>query len=535
MQKHHRIVWLFVISALVLAACGSPTPTPAAQPTAAPAQPTLVPTKAPPVTAAPETDAVWDRIQASQKIVVGTAADYPPFEFYKPDLKLDGFDIALMQKIGEKLGLPVEFNDFAFDGLGSVLQIGQVDVAVAAISVTPDRYNTVDFSNLYYISTDAALAPADSTLVVKAAADLADKKVGVQKGTVYEAWANENHAATSGSGGGVFAYENADEMIAALKAKQIDVVLLGKQPALSAQSAGGVKIVGESFAQQQYALALPKNSPTLKAKINEALNSLAQDGTLLMLTKLYLNEEVSTITPLPPITPQPPATPAKCVDGMAYVQDLSYDDKNLTAPPTVQPGQAFVKSWRIKNTGTCTWTPLYYLDFNYGNNGQSAMSGVATPLTKNVNPGETYDMSVNLVAPKDPGTYTAVWNMHNAEGAAFGESLWVAITVPGTPPVAIKPATTLDFDVKLIGCQNNPTTAKSGGITLTLQFQPTGGTTPYRYFDMDEGIEVPQAYDRAGSKGSATIVAFGVLSADGQGKEKKIQFPASSFGPAGCP
>jgi hypothetical protein len=178
---------------------------------------------------------------------------------------------------------------------------------------------------------------------------------------------------------------------------------------------------------------------------------------------------------------------------------------------------------------------LYYLDFNYGNNGQSAMSGVATPLTKNVNPGETYDMSVNLVAPKDPGTYTAVWNMHNAEGAAFGESLWVAITVPGTPPVAIKPATTLDFDVKLIGCQNNPTTAKSGGITLTLQFQPTGGTTPYRYFDMDEGIEVPQAYDRAGSKGSATIVAFGVLSADGQGKEKKIQFPASSFGPAGCP
>ena len=661
MKKYHRIVWLLVISALVLAACGSPTPTPtvvpAQQPTSAPEQVTLVPTKAPPSTTAsagavakltgqtwkwinatdnigkittvpnpenytlafaadstvqikadcnnaqgtyttdgnkmtitvgpmtmaacppgslsdqfiaklgevasylfsngqlvlewkmdagsmlfsgatseatPGTDPVWDRIQANQKIVVGTAADYAPFESYTSDLKLDGFDIALMQKIGEKLGLKVEFNDFAFDGLGSVLQIGQADVAAAALSVTPQRQAVVDFSNLYYVSIDAALAPTDSTLVIKAAADLADKKVGVQKGTVYESWANENITFNSGAGGGVFTYENADEMINALKAKQIDVVLLGKQPALSAQNAGGVKIVGESFAQQQYALALPKNSPTLKAKINQALDSLVQDGTLLMLSKLYLNEEVSAVQPLPSVLPQQPVTPAPCVDGMAYVQDLSYDDQNLTAPPSVQPGQAFVKSWRIKNVGTCAWTPAYMLDFTYGNSNQSAMGGVGTPVTRNVNPGETYDMSVNLVTPKDPGTYTAVWNMHNAEGAAFGESLWVAVTVPGTPPIAVKPATTLDFDVKLIKCQNNPSVQKPGGVTLTLQFQPTGGTTPYRYFDKDEGIEVPQTYDRPGGKGSATIVAFGVLSADNQGKEKKVRFPVEAFGPAGC-
>jgi arginine/lysine/histidine transporter system substrate-binding protein len=666
MKRYQRIVWLLVVSALVLAACASPTPAPTAQPatapaqqpTAAPAQPTLVPTKAPPATAAPSadlqklgsqtwkwisstdnsgkfvtvqnpddytltfstadgtvqikadcntaqgtfttdgsrmtitvgpmtmvacppgslsdqfiaglggvagylfsgeqlilewkadagqmlfsgavseaapgTDPAWDRVQSSQKLIVGTAADYPPFEYYTSDLKLDGFDIALMKKIGEKLGLQVEFNDFAFEGLGSVLQLGQADVVAAATSVTPQRQAVVDFSNLYYVSTDAALAPADATLVVQAAADLADKQVGVQKGTVYETWANENVAFTSGSGGGVTAYLNADDMIKALKDKQIDVVLLGKQPALSFQNGGGVKIVGESFAKQQYALALPKNSPTLTAKINQALDSLVQDGTLLMLSKLYLNDTVAAVKPLP-ITPAQPAAPAACLDGLAYVEDLSYDDQNLTAPPAVQPGQAFVKSWRIKNAGTCVWTPAYRLAFTYGNSEQSGMSGVSTPLTKNVNPGETYDMSVNLVAPKDPGTYTAVWNMHNAQDAAFGESLWVAITVPGTPTVTVKPATTLDFDVKLIQCQPDPTTEKPGGITLTLQFQPAGGTTPYRYFDMDAGKEVPQTYDRPGSHGSATIVAFGVLSADGQGLQKKIQFPPSTFGPAGCP
>ena len=238
--------------------------------------------------------------------------------------------------------------------------------------------------------------------------------------------------------------------------------------------------------------------------------------------------------PLPPIAPEQPVGNVACLDGMAYVQDLSYDDQNLTAPPPVQPGAAFVKSWRIKNVGTCIWTPEYKLVFNYGNSSQSAMGGVPTALTKNVNPGETYDISVNLVAPKDPATYTAVWNLHNAQGGAFGESLWVAITVPGTP-VTIKPATTLDFDVKLISCQNNPTKEKPGGVILTLQFQPTGGTEPYRYFDIDEGKEVTQTYDREGSKGSGTIVAFGVLSADGQGREKKIQFAPSTFGPAGCP
>lgn len=69
---------------------------------------------------------------------------------------------------------------------------------------------------------------------------------------------------------------------------------------------------------------------------------------------------------------------------------------------------------------------------------------------------------------------------------------------------------------------------------LTLQFQPTGGTEPYRSFDMDEGIEVTQTFERPGSCGSATVVAFGVLSADGQGRQRRVHFAPSSFREAGC-
>ena len=80
----------------------------------------------------------WARVRDAGKIVVGTSADYEPFEFYNSNFALDGFDIALMKELGKRMGLEVEFKDFAFDGLLNALELGQVDAAISAISVTPD-------------------------------------------------------------------------------------------------------------------------------------------------------------------------------------------------------------------------------------------------------------------------------------------------------------------------------------------------------------------------------------------------------------
>jgi ABC-type amino acid transport substrate-binding protein len=88
---------------LLLAACAAPA-TPAPTPTQPP--PTAIPAREPPTavpTSAPASgDAAWSKIQQAGKIVVGRAADYPPFEYCTPDVKLDGFDIDLMQAIGQK-------------------------------------------------------------------------------------------------------------------------------------------------------------------------------------------------------------------------------------------------------------------------------------------------------------------------------------------------------------------------------------------------------------------------------------------------
>ncbi len=83
-------------------------------------------------------------------MVVGTAADYPPFEYYNNRYQLDGFDIGLIREIGKQLGVKVEIKDYAFDGLYNALQLGEIDVAIAAISDTPDRQQYVDFTSTYY-------------------------------------------------------------------------------------------------------------------------------------------------------------------------------------------------------------------------------------------------------------------------------------------------------------------------------------------------------------------------------------------------
>lgn len=140
--------------------------------------------------------------------------------------------------------------------------------------------------------------------------------------------------------------------------------------------------------------------------------------------------ESLTDTPVPP-TPtstrsQPTAIPLPC-DAAAFVADVSTaDGKKL------QPGAHFTKTWRLKNTGTCAWTPDYDLVLTRGDRmgGSKAVS-----LDTRVKPGQTVDVSVDLVAPSEPGEYTGWWMLRNADGKLFGigdqqdKSFWTNIRV----------------------------------------------------------------------------------------------------------
>lgn len=137
--------------------------------------------------------------------------------------------------------------------------------------------------------------------------------------------------------------------------------------------------------------------------------------------------EPATNTPTPPPPPTaPPATSTPgCTDQSQFVSDVTIPDNTV-----MTPGQNFTKTWRIRNTGSCTWTTAYDAIFVDGN----AMSGPASQaMAGNVPPNSTVDISVNMSAPSSNGTFRATYRMRNDADVLFGTVFYVQVIVGPTP------------------------------------------------------------------------------------------------------
>lgn len=136
-----------------------------------------------------------------------------------------------------------------------------------------------------------------------------------------------------------------------------------------------------------------------------------------------------TATEIPPtVTPRPtPAivleitpTEVEC-DDADHIDDVTVPDGTVMAP-----GQDFIKTWRIKNVGSCTWTTAYSVVYG----GYTIkMDGAPLPLSQSVPPGAEVEISVQFKAPPTPGEYISYWRMVNALGYPFGEFFFVKIIV----------------------------------------------------------------------------------------------------------
>jgi len=115
------------------------------------------------------------------------------------------------------------------------------------------------------------------------------------------------------------------------------------------------------------------------------------------------------------------STPTEIIcDDAIWVADVTVPDGT-----EMTPGQDFVKTWRVRNTGSCTWGTGYTVIYAFGEN----MSGIAEPITGAVAPNEEVEISVRFKAPSNTGEFSSTWRMANASGIPYGQEFYVLIVV----------------------------------------------------------------------------------------------------------
>lgn len=163
----------------------------------------------------------------------------------------------------------------------------------------------------------------------------------------------------------------------------------------------------------------------------EAIQTQAVQTVIAAVTKTAA--AIPTETPLPPtetlvptetltLTPEITATATVNIcNNSVFISDVSVPDgAQITA------GQKFVKTWKVRNTGSCTWVNTYTIRYGYGDR----MSGRDTYLTAEVLPDQEAEISIELTAPNTPGTYRGYWVLFDNNAFSFGQYLSVIITVP---------------------------------------------------------------------------------------------------------
>lgn len=221
-------------------------------------------------------------------IIVGTNAEFPPFEYVDDNGDFDGFDIALMQAVCDKMGVKMEVNNMEFKSLLGAMQLNSIDVIAAAMTVTEERQQSVDFTDSYYEAKQVIIVNKDSN--VASFSDLDGKSIGVQEGTTGDLFVTPEEDGALVKDANVKRFKKGVDAIMDLKNGGVDAVVIDKNPATEFVSGNdNLKIVEDDAATENYAFAIAKGNTELADAINKAVEELKADGTYDSLVKEYIN------------------------------------------------------------------------------------------------------------------------------------------------------------------------------------------------------------------------------------------------------
>lgn len=223
-----------------------------------------------------------EQIKQNGKIVLGTSADYPPYEFHANIDGKDtivGFDIEIAKEIAKDLGVELEIQDIKFDTLIAALQANTVDMVISGMNPTPERKKAVDFSEIYYKAEHGILIKADKKDVYKTKEDLAGKNVGAQKGSI-----QQELVETQMQDSTFKPLVKVPDLILELKSGNSEAVVMEVPVAKAIAKANPDLYVIENpgfeldQSEQGSAIGMPKGSDDLVKEVNKTLERLVNEG-----------------------------------------------------------------------------------------------------------------------------------------------------------------------------------------------------------------------------------------------------------------
>lgn len=218
-------------------------------------------------------------------LVMATNAEFPPYEFHDGG-EIVGIDAEIAKAIADELGMELEIEDIAFDSIIPEITSGKADMGLAGMTVTEDRKQNVDFSDTYAKASQKIIVKEDSEIA--SPDDLAGVIVGVQQGTTGDIYVSDLEEENTT----VERYNKGFEAVQALSQGKIDAVVIDGEPAKTfVAQTEGLKILEESFTDEEYAIAVKKGNTDLLDKINGALKTLKDNGTLDKIVAKYIKAE----------------------------------------------------------------------------------------------------------------------------------------------------------------------------------------------------------------------------------------------------
>jgi polar amino acid transport system substrate-binding protein len=224
----------------------------------------------------------------TDKLIIGTDATYPPFEFVDEKGEITGVDIEIGKEIGKALGRKVEFKNINFDGLQTALLTNALDLVISSVSATPERREAVDFSDPYVKTGLSVLVAKDSPVLKSADLQAAERKIVVRLGTTGETWAREHLKNAK-----IKALDNDTSCVMEVVNGNVDAWIYDQVSIMRhhAEHTEKTRALLTPLREEVWAVALRHGDAEMKTKINEALARMKADGSFKRLADRFMANE----------------------------------------------------------------------------------------------------------------------------------------------------------------------------------------------------------------------------------------------------